>query len=169
MVKPELHLVVRVFFRIFVAYLLENMNLKESLRIALLLKESEVRVPKNIDIPKDIRMIHKVFTTKGKELFVVGGSIRDALLGKAPKDWDLATDATPDEVIRMLKPHKFITNIIETGKAFGVINAFTDNDEFEIATFRRDIMYKKDLESFLEYLKTKDITKYEIFKDNLMK
>jgi tRNA nucleotidyltransferase/poly(A) polymerase len=114
------------------------MNLKSLVRRELLLKESEIRVAKNISIPDDIRKIQKVFKANGKALFVVGGAIRDALLGRKPKDWDLATDATPDEVILILKPQQFITNIIETGKAFGVINAFTDNDEFEVATFRKD-------------------------------
>jgi len=59
-------------------------------------------------------------------------------LGRSIKDWDLATDAVPDDVIRMLKSQSFINNIIETGKSFGVINALTDNDEYEIATFRID-------------------------------
>lgn len=115
------------------------MNVRESLRRRLLTESEEKRIPMNISIPEDIRKIEKVFKSNGKELFVVGGSIRDALLGKAPKDWDLATDAKPDEVIRMLKPQEFIKNILETGAQFGVINAFTDNDEYEIATFRKDV------------------------------
>lgn len=49
-------------------------------------KNNLLHTTMDIDIPNDIRAIHKIFKSKGKELFVVGGSIRDALLGKAPKD-----------------------------------------------------------------------------------
>lgn len=108
----------------------------------LLIESDEVRIKFKMDIPSDIRKIQKVFKSKGKDLYLVGGSVRDALLGKSPKDWDLATDATPDEVIQMLKVESFITNIIETGKSFGVINALTDNDEYEIATFRSESGYE---------------------------
>lgn len=144
------------------------MNLKEAVRRELLIKESEVRLSKSINIPEDIKKIHRVFRTNGKVLFVVGGAIRDALLGREPKDWDLATDAKPDEVISLLRKQPFITNIIETGKAFGVINAFTDNDEFEVATFRKDVFYgDKDLETFLRFLKNKDEKKYKLFLQKL--
>mgnify|MGYP003632826985 FL=1 len=122
----------------------------------LLLEADEVRFKFKMDIPEDIRKIQKVFKSKGKDLYLVGGSVRDALLSKAPKDWDLATDATPDEVIQMLKVESFITNIIETGKSFGVINALTDNDEYEIATFRKDIhsdVSNSSILDLLQYLK----------------
>jgi tRNA nucleotidyltransferase/poly(A) polymerase len=108
----------------------------------LLMEADEIRLPFKMDIPEDIRKIQKVFKSNGKELFLVGGSVRDALLGKPIKDYDLATEATPDEVIEMLKNQPFITNIIETGKSFGVINALTDNDEYEIATFRSESGYE---------------------------
>ena len=114
------------------------MSIRAQLRKELL-REGEERTSMELEVPQDIRRIYRIFKSKGKELFVVGGSIRDALLGREPKDWDLATDATPDEVIRMLKHESFIKNIIETGKAFGVINALTDADEYEIAAFRKDI------------------------------
>ena len=108
----------------------------------LLMEADEIRLPFKMDIPEDIRKIQKVFKSNGKELFLVGGSVRDALLGKPIKDYDLATEAKPDEVIEMLKNQPFITNIIETGKSFGVINALTDNDEYEIATFRSESGYE---------------------------
>lgn len=117
----------------------------------LLMEADEIRLPFKMDIPEDIRKIHAIFKANGKQLFLVGGSIRDALLGKTPKDWDLATNATPDEVIKMLKFESFIENIIETGKSFGVINALTDNDEYEIATFRKDV-YSQTPDSILDFL-----------------
>jgi tRNA nucleotidyltransferase/poly(A) polymerase len=93
----------------------------------------------HIQVPNDIILIRNAMASKGFDLYLVGGSVRDALLGKEPKDFDLATDATPDQVIATLKGQPFVTNILETGKAFGVVNVFTANDEFEIATFRSDV------------------------------
>lgn len=96
----------------------------------------EKRIKFNLEIPNDIKFIHRIFIDNGFKLFIVGGSVRDALLGVTPKDWDLATDAIPDKVEDMMKEAKLRT--LATGKAFGVINVFTDTDEFEIATFRAD-------------------------------
>jgi hypothetical protein len=115
---------------------------RQLIREQLLMEAEEIRLPFKMNIPEDIRKIQKVFKSNGKELFLVGGSVRDALLGKPIKDYDLATEAKPDEVIEMLKDQPFITNIIETGKSFGVINALTDNDEYEIATFRSESGYE---------------------------
>ncbi len=94
-----------------------------------------------IKIPKDILTISKIFITNGYELYLVGGCVRDALLEIRPKDYDLATNASPDMVIELLSKEKIITNIIETGKNFGVINAITSRNEYEIATFRKDGNY----------------------------
>lgn len=91
----------------------------------------------NIELPQDILFIKDSFKTNGFKLFVVGGAVRDALLGIDPKDFDLATDATPDQVEDILQGNGF--NTIATGKAFGVINVFTKTGDFEIATFRTDI------------------------------
>lgn len=98
---------------------------------------TENRIKFNISIPNDIKKIKNVFVKNGKKLFIVGGAVRDAILGKIPKDYDLATDALPDEVESILNKAGYKT--LPTGKAFGVINVFTDNGEYEIATFRRDL------------------------------
>ncbi len=98
----------------------------------------EQRIKFNISVPKDITLIKEVFKKHGHKVFLVGGSVRDAVLGKTPKDWDLATDAVPDKVIEMLRGQFFVHNILETGKSFGVVNVITETDEFEIATFRSD-------------------------------
>ena len=97
----------------------------------------EDRIKKDIPVPEDIRKIKDIFIKNGYKLFVVGGAVRDALLGKTPKDWDLATDAVPDKVEEMMNAAGLKT--LPTGKAFGVINVFTDDDEYEIATFRKDL------------------------------
>lgn len=95
-----------------------------------------MRFKYDIHIPEDILQIAKVFKSNGFKLFVVGGAVRDSLLDKPIKDYDLATDAKPDTVEKIMKKAGFKT--LPTGKAFGVINVFTDSDEYEIATFRED-------------------------------
>jgi tRNA nucleotidyltransferase (CCA-adding enzyme) len=97
----------------------------------------EKRIKFDVPIPNDIIGIKDVFKKNGHKLYVVGGAVRDALLGKTPKDYDLATDATPDKVELMMDKAGYRT--LPTGKAFGVINVFTDDDEYEIATFRKDL------------------------------
>lgn len=129
---------------------------------------TEKRIKQVIPIPQDIQQIKDVFVKNGYKLFVVGGAVRDALLGKTPKDYDLATDAVSDRVEEIMQEAGFKT--LPTGKAFGVINVFTDSDEYEIATFRRDVSYgDKDLETFLRFLKNKDEKKYKAFKEKLTK
>jgi len=97
------------------------------------------RIEYDIPLPHDIYVLNNAFKKYNHELYIVGGSIRDALVGRKPKDWDLATDATPDQVDTILKQIPIVKNIILTGKAFGVMVAITENDEYEIATFRADI------------------------------
>ena len=86
-----------------------------------------------LNIPSDIRNIHKLFKKNKKKLFVVGGAVRDAILGKNPKDFDLATDAKPDEVLAIAKKGGLKT--YEVGKQFGVVIVAGH----EIATFRKDV------------------------------
>ena len=97
----------------------------------------EERIKFNLPIPQDIQQIQNIFNKNGYKLYIVGGAVRDALLGKTPKDYDLATDAVPDMVEAMMSKAGLRT--LPTGKAFGVINVFTDEGEYEIATFREDI------------------------------
>lgn len=108
-------------------------NIKHILREGLM---REQRVKFDIPIPEDIRQIKDVFKKNGYKLYVVGGAVRDAVLGKTPKDYDLATDAVPDKVEEMMKKAGLKT--LPTGKAFWVINVFTKEGEYEIATFRAD-------------------------------
>ena len=87
----------------------------------------------SLRVPSDIKKIHKLFKKNKKQLYIVGGAVRDAILGKKPKDFDLATDAKPDEVLDIAKQGGMKT--YEVGKAFGVVVV----GGHEIATFRKDI------------------------------
>ena len=72
---------------------------------------------------------------RGFQAFLVGGCVRDLLLGREPADYDVATDATPGEVLRLF-PHG-----LDVGAHFGVILVSHDSLKVEIATFRSDIGY----------------------------
>jgi len=112
--------------------------LREYIRI-LLEQSQPTRTPLDLSIPSDLAKLHQVFKDAGLELFVVGGAVRDTLLNKTPKDYDLATGAPPDEVIALLSPDPEL-KIDLTGKSFGVVRVWTpEGNEYEIATFRRDI------------------------------
>jgi tRNA nucleotidyltransferase/poly(A) polymerase len=109
-------------------------NIKQILREGLIREE---RIKFDLPIPSDIQEIKDVFKNNGFKLYVVGGAVRDALLQKPIKDYDLVTDAVPDKVEEIMNDSDFKT--LPTGKAFGVINVFTDQGEYEIATMRKDI------------------------------
>ncbi len=98
-----------------------------------------VRKKFNIPIPEDLQDIHRRIKYAGRELFLVGGAVRDALMGKTPKDYDVATNASPEEVIKILQRDNTL-RLDLTGKQFGVVRVKTQTDgEYEIATFREDI------------------------------
>ncbi len=95
-----------------------------------LLAEAKLKM----NIPSDIKKIYKAFKKSGKQLFVVGGAVRDAILGSSPKDFDLATNAKPDEVMKIAKANG-MKAIDVGGKSFGVVEV----NGHEVATFRKDI------------------------------
>lgn len=108
-------------------------------------------VKREMKLPREVLEISELFQRANKKLFVVGGAVRDFLQNKAPKDFDLATDATPDESLAILKP-RFKT--MEVGKSFGVVIAVTPSgEEYEIATFRSDGAYgNSNLQNFIRYI-----------------
>jgi tRNA nucleotidyltransferase (CCA-adding enzyme) len=109
-------------------------NIKQILREGLLREE---RIKFDLPIPQDIQQIAKVFKDNNYKLLIVGGAVRDAFLNKTPKDYDLVTNAVPDKVEEIMAKAGFKT--LPTGKAFGVINVFTSEGEYEIATTRIDV------------------------------
>ena len=79
-----------------------------------------------------IRTLHEA----GFHAFLVGGCVRDLLLGREPADYDVATDATPDDVMRIF-PKTYAV-----GAQFGVVLvAVNENETVEVATFRSDMGY----------------------------
>jgi len=83
---------------------------------------------KAIEIIKRLREL-------GYESYLAGGCVRDMLLGKSPQDFDITTNAKPEE-IREIFPHT-----IPVGAQFGVMLVISEGDPFEVATFRHDGPY----------------------------
>lgn len=71
----------------------------------------------------------------GFETYLVGGCVRDAHMDIEPKDWDIATKATAEQVMRLFK------KTIPVGVQFGVVRVIENNFDFEVATFRQDGKY----------------------------
>lgn len=71
----------------------------------------------------------------GYQALLAGGCVRDFLLGKEPKDYDVATSATPDQVI------KLFPGALTVGAHFGVVVVRKDQEQIEVATFRTDGSY----------------------------
>jgi len=101
---------------------------------------NEAQSSLRLNVPSDIIDLHKLFQKNGKELYIVGGAVRDAILGKKPKDFDLATDAFPEEVVKIVQDAGYST-VGEVGQQFGVVivQIPSDKNGVEIATFREDI------------------------------
>lgn len=86
-----------------------------------------------IDIPEGANKIIKSLQASGYEAYVVGGCVRDSLLGKIPKDWDICTSALPDDVKRCL-PYR----MIDTGLQHGTVTVVVDDVGYEVTTYRKD-------------------------------
>lgn len=104
-------------------------------------KSAKPRIPREKS-PMELKALTLLHTLReeGHKTLLVGGCVRDMLLGKTPKDFDIATSASADEVEAIFEKRKIRT--IPTGKVFGVMNVDGgDGEFFEIATFRQDGAY----------------------------
>jgi tRNA nucleotidyltransferase/poly(A) polymerase len=117
-------------------------------------------------IPQSVKELHELFQSAGKKLYLVGGSVRDFLTGDKPKDFDLATDALPDEVLEIVGK-KFRTNL--QGKAFGVVVVFTKEvpEGMEIATFREDVSKGRNPEVKLGVTIEQDVLRRDLTYNSL--
>jgi len=71
------------------------------------------------------------------DLYLVGGAVRDILMGQKPEDLDFATSAPPEEVMRLAKAHGL--EAIPTGIEHGTVTILIDHHPYEVTTFRRDV------------------------------
>jgi tRNA nucleotidyltransferase/poly(A) polymerase len=92
-----------------------------------------------IDLPKEVLEIINIFKKKGFKIYIVGGAVRDLLMGKFVYDWDFTTNATPKQMLRLLKDKEaFYTNDFGT---VGIPNEKEDERPYEITTFRTEHGY----------------------------
>lgn len=89
-----------------------------------------------INLPTNVMIIFEILERYNKDIFLVGGCVRDIFLDKEPKDYDFTTSATPQEMIEIFGREDIKT--FPTGIDYGTITAFIDGECFEITTFRAD-------------------------------
>ncbi len=100
-----------------------------------------IRIEKPLSIPQvpqEVRGVLNALYGAGYEAYLVGGCVRDHLLNRSVKDYDVATSALPEEVM------KVFPRTVETGKSFGVIRVLTGEGDsgVEVATFRKESGYQ---------------------------
>ena len=85
---------------------------------------------------RDVVRIVERLRAEGAEAYLVGGCVRDLVLGRRPKDYDVATSARPEVVTRVF------ARTVPVGKAFGVVHVRMSGRSYEVATFRKDLDYR---------------------------
>jgi len=107
-----------------------------------------------LNIPNKVYGILTALERAGFDAYVVGGCVRDLLMGKTPHDWDVTTSAKPDEIKSVFKDRK----LVETGLKHGTVTVVVDGEPFEITTFRSDGAYSDgrhpDSVAFTDDIKT---------------
>lgn len=84
---------------------------------------------------KDLEFISNKIKESGHESFIIGGSVRDLILGKNPYEYDIATSAHPEEIKKKFK------RVIETGIQHGTVTVMLGDNAYEVTTYRKDIDY----------------------------
>ena len=118
----------------------------------------------DIDITDSAKRLIQYIRETCNSAYVVGGCVRDSLLGKTPHDWDICTSATPDRVREKLRSE--CIRSIDTGLQHGTITAVMNDGNYEITTFRIDGKYSdnrrpdtvKFTDSLLDDLSRRDFT-----------
>lgn len=88
----------------------------------------------NIEVPAPVNYIIQELEKCGHEAYMVGGCVRDSVLGRKPHDYDICTSATPDEILQAF-PYE---EIIPTGLQHGTVTILINKEPFEVTTYRID-------------------------------
>ncbi len=91
----------------------------------------------DIILPTSVARALSVLEACGYEAYIVGGCVRDSLLGRTPNDWDVTTNATPQEMKACFRDFR----VIETGIRHGTLTVIIDGMQLEITTYRNDGEY----------------------------
>ena len=92
----------------------------------------------HIEIPQYVQEVLDAITAAGYEAYIVGGCVRDALMGKAANDWDVCTSALPEETKAVFAGEK----TVETGIQHGTVAVIKEEGAVEITTYRIDGEYE---------------------------
>ncbi|MBQ7336187.1 MAG: HD domain-containing protein [Clostridia bacterium] len=92
---------------------------------------------RSIVLPRQVALALERMEQHGFEAFAVGGCVRDSLLGRAPNDWDITTNARPQEILQCFADHR----VIETGIRHGTVTVLLDSMPLEMTTYRNDGEY----------------------------
>ena len=90
---------------------------------------------RKVRIPEKLKNFHAVFEKNGFKAYLVGGAVRDIFLHKNPSDWDVATNATPQDVVKIFK------FVVPTGIDHGTVTVHFQKSEIEVTTFRTEAGY----------------------------
>lgn len=90
-------------------------------------------------IPDDAIKLIKMLNDNGYEAYLVGGCVRDMLMGTVPHDWDMCTNATPEEIKETMKLNNVYT--FDSGIKHGTITAVLNKENYEITTYRSEAGY----------------------------
>ena len=101
------------------------------------MKGNRIKKNVNFDIPDKIKEIMLILEKNGYKAYMIGGSVRDLLVGKEPADFDIATNAKPDSIEAVFSNFK----TLDIGKKHGTITVFIDKESVEITTFRKESDY----------------------------
>lgn len=89
-----------------------------------------------IELPEKVKYIIDTITQAGYEAYIVGGCVRDAILGRTPEDWDITTSAKPEQVKELFR------RTIDTGIQHGTVTIMLEKEGFEVTTYRIDGKYE---------------------------
>ncbi len=92
----------------------------------------------DINIPANIKTVIKRLEDRGFEAYIVGGCVRDSLMGLSPADYDITTNALPDQIKNCFSD----TSTIDTGIRHGTVTVVLNGENIEITTYRIDGEYK---------------------------
>ena len=99
--------------------------------------EPEPHPPPPLDVPAVAKELGERFTAAGHELYLVGGSVRDMVLGRSAPDLDFTTDAHPTQTTQLLRGWAERQYLV--GVRFGTVGALKDGQRLEITTFRQEV------------------------------
>lgn len=89
-----------------------------------------------IELPKSVKFIIDKFKENGFESYAVGGCVRDSLINRKVNDWDITTNAKPEDTINIFE------KTVPTGIKHGTVTVILDKENFEVTTYRIDGKYK---------------------------